>query len=103
MHVSWISGPFYVDGTHSFIFNTYSRYKLRKDNALLERTSPLELVFFVPDVIGLVVVEELCDARRQVAVDAVHVAGRGHDGAHVFVTVLDTFLHLSMDKHLQLS
>lgn len=65
--------------------------------------SPLELVFFVPDVIGLVVVEELRDACGQVAVDAVHIAGRGHDGAHVFVAVLDTFLHLSTDKDLQLS
>lgn len=43
--------------------------------------------------------EELGDARRQVAVDAVHVAGRGHDGAHVFVAVLDALLHLIVDKH----
>lgn len=56
--------------------------------------SPLELVLLVPDVVSLIVVEELGDARRQIAVDAVHVAGRGHDGTHVFVTVLDTLLHL---------
>lgn len=48
-------------------------------------------------------VEELGDASGQVAVDAVHVAGRGHDGAHVFVTVLDTLLHLSVEEHKQLS
>lgn len=48
-------------------------------------------------------VEELGDPCGQVAVDAVHVAGRGHDSAHVFVTVLDALLHLSADKHMQLS
>lgn len=48
-------------------------------------------------------VEELGDACCQVAVDAVHVAGRGHDGAHVFVTVLDALLHLNAYKHKQLS
>lgn len=64
---------------------------------------PFELVFFVPDVVGLVVAEELGDACRQVAVDAVHVAGCSHDGAHVFVAVLDALLHLNMDKHIPLS
>lgn len=38
--------------------------------------------------------EELSDAIGQVAVDAVHVAGRGHDGADVFVAVVDALLHL---------
>lgn len=38
--------------------------------------------------------EELGDAAGQVAVDAVHVAGRGHDGADVFVAVVDALLHL---------
>ena len=56
---------------------------------------PFELVLFVPDVVRLVVVEEVCDARGQVAVDAVHVAGRGHNGTHVLVTVLYALLHLS--------
>lgn len=65
--------------------------------------SPFELVLLVPDVVGLVVAEELSDACCQVAVDAVHVAGRSHDGAHVFVAVLDALLHLSMDKHTPLS
>lgn len=64
---------------------------------------PFELVFFVPDVVGLVVVEEFGDPRCQVAVDAVHVAGRSNDGAHVFVTVLDALLHLNKDKHMSLS
>lgn len=64
---------------------------------------PFELVFFVPDVIGLIVVEEIGDQRCQVAVDAVHVAGRGHDGTHVFVTVLDTLLHLNMGKYTVLT
>lgn len=64
---------------------------------------PFKLVFFVPDVIGLIVVEELGDSRGQVAVDAVHVAGRGHDGAHVFVAVLDALVHLRVDKDVQLS
>lgn len=63
---------------------------------------PLELVFFVPDVVSLVVIEELGDACRQVAVDAVHVAGCSHDGTHVFVAVLDTFLHLNADKHIKI-
>lgn len=63
---------------------------------------PLELVFFVPDVVGLVVIEELGDACRQVAVDAVHVAGCSHDGTHVFVAVLDTFLHLNAGKHMEI-
>lgn len=63
---------------------------------------PFELVFFVPDVVRLIVVEEVGDARCQVAVDAVHVAGCGHDGAHVFVAVLDTLLHLTTDKHIPL-
>lgn len=59
---------------------------------------PLELVLFVPDVVSFVVAEQLGDAARQVAVDAVHVAGRGHDGAHVFVAVLDALLHLNMGQ-----
>lgn len=66
------------------------------------RILPLELVFFVPDVVSLVVVEELSDACCQVAVDAVHVAGSSNDGTHVFVAVMDTFLHLSMDKDIPL-
>lgn len=57
-------------------------------------TSPFELVLLVPDVVGLVVGEKLGDARGQVAVDAVHVAGRGHDGADVLVAVLDALVHL---------
>lgn len=61
---------------------------------------PFEFVLFVPDVIGLVVVEEVGDPRGQVAVDAVHVAWRGHDGAHVFVAVLDALLHLNTQTHL---
>lgn len=44
-------------------------------------------------------IEELGDACCQVAVDAVHVAGCSHDGTHVFVAVLDTFLHLNAEKH----
>lgn len=56
--------------------------------------SPFELVLLVPDVVGLGVREELRDAIGQVAVDAVHVAGRGHDGADVFVAVVDALLHL---------
>lgn len=60
---------------------------------------PFELVFLVPDVVGLVVVEELGDPSRQVAVDAVHVAGRRHDGAHVFVAVLDALLHLNTGEY----
>lgn len=60
---------------------------------------PFELVFFVPDVVCLVMVEEFGDPRCQVAVDAVHVAGRCHDGAHVFVTVLDALLHLNTGKY----
>lgn len=60
---------------------------------------PFELVFFVPDVVSLIVAEEYGDACRQVAVDAVHVAGCSHDGAHVFVAVLDALLHLNADKH----
>lgn len=65
--------------------------------------SPLELVLLVPDVIGLVVAEELGDACRQVAVNAVHVAGCSHDGAHVLVAVLDAFLHLNNDIDTPLS
>lgn len=61
---------------------------------------PFEFVLFVPDVVGLVVVEEVSDPRGQVAVDAVHVARRGHDGAHVFVAVLDALLHLNTQTHL---
>lgn len=61
---------------------------------------PFEFVLFVPDVVGLVVVEEVGDPRGQVAVDAVHVARRGHDGAHVFVAVLDALLHLNTQTHL---
>lgn len=64
---------------------------------------PLELVFFVPDVVCLVVVEEFGDPRCQVAVDAVHVAGRRHDGAHVFVAVLYALLHLNTGKYMSLS
>lgn len=60
---------------------------------------PFELVLLVPHVIGLVVVEEVGDPRRQVAVDAVHVARRGHDGAHVLVAVLDALLHLNTRAH----
>lgn len=44
--------------------------------------------------------EELGDPCGQVAVDAVHVAGSGHDGAHVFVAVLDALLHLNEDKDI---
>lgn len=64
---------------------------------------PLELVLFVPDVISLIVGKQLSDASCQVAVDAVHVAGRGHDGAHVSVAVVDTFFHLSDIKHFTVS
>lgn len=64
---------------------------------------PFEFVFFVPYVINLIVVEEISDPCRQVAVDAVHVARRGHNGTHVFVTVLDTLLHLNRDIHTWLS
>lgn len=64
---------------------------------------PFEFVFFVPYVIGLIVVKEISDPCRQVTVDAVHVARRGHDGTHVFVTVLDTLLHLNTDIHTWLS
>lgn len=59
---------------------------------------PFELVFFVPDVVGLIVAEKHGDACCQVAVDAVHVARCSHDGAHVFVAVLDALLHLNADK-----
>lgn len=48
-------------------------------------------------------VEEIGDQCCQVAVDAVHVAGRGHDGTHMFVTVLDTLLHLNKGKYTVLS
>lgn len=61
---------------------------------------PFELVLLVPDVIGLVVREELSDAIGQVAVDAVHVAGRGHDGTDVFVAVVDALLHLQRDHDI---
>lgn len=70
---------------------------------LVTDRSPFELVLLVPDVVGLVVREELGDACGQVAVDAVHVAGRGHNGAHVFVTVLDALLHLYPSKYAVLS
>lgn len=65
--------------------------------------SPFELVLLVPDVVGLVVREELSDACGQVAVDAVHVAGCCHNGTHVFVTVLDALLHLYPSKYTVLS
>lgn len=71
-------------------------------NALCEDTAmllPFEFVFFVPYVISLVVVEEISDPCGQVAVDAIHVAWRGHDGTHVFVAVVDTLLHLHTDKY----
>lgn len=48
-------------------------------------------------------IEQLSDACCQVAVDAVHVAGCSHDGTHVFVAVLDAFLHLNADKHIKIS
>ena len=40
--------------------------------------------------------EEQSDAAGQVAVDAAHVARRGHNGAHMFVTVLDALLYLKV-------
>lgn len=64
---------------------------------------PFKLVFFVSYVIGLIVVEKIGDPCGQVVIDAVHVARRGHDGTHVFVTVLDTLLHLNTDIHTWLS
>ena len=41
-------------------------------------------------------VKEVSDACREVTVDAVHVAGRGHNGGHVLVAILYAFLHLRM-------
>lgn len=40
-------------------------------------------------------VKELGDGRCKVAVDAVHVARCGHNGAHVLVAVVDAVLHLN--------
>ena len=41
-------------------------------------------------------VKEVSDSCREIAVDAVHVTGRGHDGGHVLVAILYAFLHLRM-------
>ena len=38
--------------------------------------------------------EEVRDPGDELVADAVHVAGRGHDAAHVLVAELNTFLHL---------
>lgn len=84
-------------GQFSFVLKYQT---LCKDTTML---LPFEFVFFVPYVIGLIVVEEIRDPCGQVAVDAVHVARRGHDGTHVFVTVLDTLLHLNTDIYTCLS
>lgn len=78
-----------------------SQLSLDRHPAALGCTSvPFELVLLVPDVVGLVVREELGDAIGQVAVDAVHVAGRGHDGADVLVAVVDALLHLQQGRHV---
>lgn len=80
-----------------------NQFQQRPPSLLAIDRSPFELVLLVPDVVGLVVREELSDACGQVAVDAVHVAGRGHNGAHVFVAVLDALLHLCPSKYTVLS
>lgn len=60
--------------------------------------SPFEFVFFVLEVICLIVAEQISDASSQVVVDAVHIAWRCYDGTHVFVTILDTLLNLQIHK-----
>ncbi len=60
--------------------------------------SPFEFVFFVLEVICLIVAEQISDASSQVVVDAVHIARRCYDGTHMFVTILDTLLNLQIHK-----
>lgn len=57
---------------------------------------PFEFVFFVLDVIGFIVAEEVCNASGQATVDAVHVAGGGHDSSHVLMAVLNALLYLKV-------
>lgn len=56
--------------------------------------SPFELVLLVLDPLGLSVAEEVCYAPAEVVVNAAHVARRGHNGAHVCVTILHAFFNL---------